>query len=83
MTGKLAVAMLFVLVATSGPWTRASARPLQGDQVHAGEPSSGGSVDAMPPLPTHWRRHVLSQLEETGPAGCPKTHDPNKPCPSP
>ncbi|KAI4982065.1 hypothetical protein ZWY2020_022557 [Hordeum vulgare] len=79
MTGKLAVAMLLVLVAMSDPWTRASARPLQGDQVHAGEPSAGGSVDIALPLPTHWRGRVLSQLEK-GPNGCPKSSDPNNHC---
>ncbi|KAF7080463.1 hypothetical protein CFC21_084539 [Triticum aestivum] len=79
MMRKLVAAMLLVLVATSGSsWYRAAARPLQGDEVQDGEPSSGGIAL---PSPTHWRGHVLSQLEEKGPNGCPKTHNHTTTCP--
>lgn len=80
MMRKLVVAMLLVLMATSGSWNWAAARPLQGDQVHAGGPSGG----IVLPSPTHWRGHVLSQLEGKGrrPGGCPRTNNPGAPpCP--
>jgi hypothetical protein len=77
------VAMLLVItVIMSGSWTWATARPLEGDQARAREFSSG-VVDSSPALPTHWHGRMLSQLEEKGPRGCPKTHDPTTPCSSP
>uniref|UniRef100_M8D054 Uncharacterized protein n=1 Tax=Aegilops tauschii TaxID=37682 RepID=M8D054_AEGTA len=81
---KLVAAVLLVLMATSGSsWHRAAARPVQGDEVQGGEPSSGGPGPGgiALPSPTHWRGHVLSQLEEKGPNGCPRTHNHTTTCP--
>ncbi|KAI5010868.1 hypothetical protein ZWY2020_013005 [Hordeum vulgare] len=76
MMCKLVVTMLLVLMATtSGSSARAAARPFQGDQVHAWEPHAGGSIGIVLPSPMHWRGRVLSQLEDKGANGCPKSHD--------
>ncbi|PNT69672.1 hypothetical protein BRADI_3g59835v3 [Brachypodium distachyon] len=82
---KLVVAMLLVLVATSGLWARAAARPLQGD-LQAGEPSSsGGSVNIvqLPSSPEshQWRVQMLPPFEEKYKPPCRDTHDQNNHCP--
>ncbi|PNT69676.1 hypothetical protein BRADI_3g59853v3 [Brachypodium distachyon] len=78
---KLVVAMLLVLVAISGSWTRATAtRPLQGDQVNAaGEPSSGGSTNAAPPAERPG--HKLPLFEKKWQQPCGKTNDHTLHCP--
>ncbi|KAM3243827.1 hypothetical protein ACQJBY_055639 [Aegilops geniculata] len=62
--------MVLVLMAMTGSWTRAAARPLS----YAEEPSPGGSVRiVLPSRPSQWRGRVLLSLEE-------KKTEPGKSC---
>jgi hypothetical protein len=70
VAGKILVAVLLVLMAMSGPVTRAAARPLRGEEVYAEEPSSGGSASIVMPSPMpEWRGHMLLPLEMKTGAG--------------
>ncbi|KAL5211199.1 hypothetical protein ABZP36_022046 [Zizania latifolia] len=66
------VALLFVVMATSGSWTPTAARPYAEQQY-----SSGGSGNVALPPATHWRSLRLLPLEQKWRRPCAKTNDPN------
>ena len=84
MSKKVLVAMVLVLMAMSGSWTRAAARPLPGDGLHAEEPASAGPVRGVLPGPaSQWRGHMLLPLEKKTGAGlsCGTNDKNNAHCP--